>query len=68
METTMLTWKNLGRVMTLGLAAFGGYALYEKSNFQLRRGDQFAGQRAMGSIEEARAWELAGQPVQTRMG
>ena len=64
----MLTWKNIGRVAMWGLAAFGGYCVYEKSNFQLRRGAQFAGQRAMGSIEEARAWELAGQPSQTRMG
>ena len=64
----MLSWKNIGKVAMWSLAAFGGYCAYEKSNFQLRRGAQFSGSRAMGSIEEARAWEMAGQPVQTRMG
>ncbi len=64
----MLTWKNIGRVTLWSLAAFGGFKLYEKSPLKLNIGEEFAGRRAMGSIEEARAWELAGQPVQTKMG
>ncbi len=60
--------KMFGKLLLWGLAAFGGYKVYEASPLALRAGGQYAGQRNMGTIEEAFAWERAGSPRQTRMG
>ena len=60
--------KMFGNLLLWGLAAFGAFKAYEASPLALRAGGQYAGQRNMGTIEEAFAWERAGQPSQTRMG
>ena len=61
-------FKKIGKFALWGLAAFGTYKAYEMSPLKLNVGGQYAGQRNMGSIEEARLWELAGQPNHRKMG
>jgi len=61
-------FKTIGKFALWGLAAFGGFKLYEQSPLKLNVGGQYAGQRNIGTIEEARRWELAGQPNHRKMG
>jgi hypothetical protein len=61
-------FKTIGKFALWGLAAFGGYKVYEMSPVKFNVGGQYAGQRSIGTIEEARRWELAGQPRNTYMG
>ena len=67
-DTEEKMFKTIGKFALWGLAAFGAFKAYEASPLKLQAGAQYSGQRALGTIEEARLWEVAGQPNNTRMG